>query len=145
MVGFEIFVFSWNLRTLSGREQILEYLSANIDSTTITELKVSSGEYFKPSPGEVPGSGSSGFTFSTPIANGKADSDSGSEPRTWKTFTVLMSLDILKEHELISADQGVYQGSSLCWSEQARRELVRKLIFRRINERVEAQLNVALE
>lgn len=54
------------------------------------------------------------------------DSDSGSEPGAWKAFTVLMSLDSLKEHEPIGADQGVYHGSSLCWTE-VREERRRKI------------------
>ncbi|KAJ4478382.1 FAD/NAD-P-binding domain-containing protein [Lentinula aciculospora] len=117
----DLLVFSWNLRTLNGHERILEYLSSNMDSTTISDLKITSDNvYFKPSPGSFPGSVSSGFTFSTPIANGRGlftltptDSESGS----WKAFTLLVSLDSLKGHEQSGAEQGVYHGSSLNWSE----------------------------
>ncbi|KAH7874925.1 dimethylaniline monooxygenase [Lentinula edodes] len=116
----DLLVFTWNLRTLNGHGQILDYLSSNVESTTIFELKITEDAYFKPSPGDLPGSVSSGFTFSTPIANGKGLftlTQVASEPGVWKAFTLLVSLDSLKGHEPIGAEQGVYHGNSLCWSE----------------------------
>ncbi|KAJ3875643.1 FAD/NAD-P-binding domain-containing protein [Lentinula edodes] len=117
----DLLVFTWNLRTLNGHGQILDYLSSNMESTTISELKINSQDvYFRPSPGDLPGSVSSGFTFSTPIANGRGLftlTRVASEPGVWKAFTLLVSLDSLKGHEPIGAEQGVYHGNLLCWSE----------------------------
>ncbi|KAJ3930913.1 MAG: FAD/NAD-P-binding domain-containing protein [Lentinula lateritia] len=117
----DLLVFTWNLRSLNGHGQISDYLSSNMESTTISELKISSEDvYFRPSPGDLPGSVSSGFTFSTPIANGRGLftlTRVASEPGVWKAFTLLVSLDSLKGHEPIGAEQGVYHGNSLCWSE----------------------------
>ncbi|KIK62726.1 hypothetical protein GYMLUDRAFT_260000 [Collybiopsis luxurians FD-317 M1] len=118
----DLLVFSWNLRTLNGHEQILKYsLSASIGSTTISDLKLCSDTHFKPKPGDQPGSVSSGFTFSTPVGNGRGlftltpvSSESDSD---WKAFTLLMALESLKGHEPIGAEQGVYHGQSACWSE----------------------------
>ncbi|KAJ3809772.1 FAD/NAD-P-binding domain-containing protein [Lentinula aff. lateritia] len=116
----DLLVFTWNLRTLHGHGQILDYFSSNMESTTISELKVTEDAYFKPSPGELPGSVSSGFTFSTAIANGRGLftlTRAASESEVWKAFTLLVSLDSLKGHEPIGAEQGVYHGNLLCWSE----------------------------
>ncbi|KIK62728.1 hypothetical protein GYMLUDRAFT_260001 [Collybiopsis luxurians FD-317 M1] len=117
----DLLVFTWNLRTLSGHAEISKYTAANIASTTISDLKLCSDQYFKPAPGDQPGSVSSGFTFSTSIGNGRglftltqASSESGSD---WKAFTLLMCLESLKGHEPIGAEQGVYHGQSACWSE----------------------------
>ncbi|KAJ3839609.1 FAD/NAD-P-binding domain-containing protein [Lentinula raphanica] len=124
----DLLVFTWNLRTLSGHAQILEYLSSNMhpdsESTAamaISNLKLGLNDtYFKPSPGDIPGSVTSGFTFSTPIASGRGlftltQTDDGLGE--WKAFTVLMSLESLKGHEPMGAEQGVYHGQSMCWSE----------------------------
>ncbi|KAF8830908.1 hypothetical protein HHX47_DHR1000063 [Lentinula edodes] len=117
----DLLVFTWNLRTLNGHGQILDYLSSNMESTTISELEINLQDvYFRPSPGDLPGSVSSGFTFSTPIANGRGLftlTRAASEPEVWRAFTLLVSLDSLKGHEPIGAEQGVYHGNSLCWSE----------------------------
>ncbi|KAJ3914245.1 FAD/NAD-P-binding domain-containing protein [Lentinula edodes] len=117
----DLLVFTWNLRTLNGHGQILDYLSSNMESTTISELEINSQDvYFRPSPGDLPGSVSSGFTFSTPIANGRGLftlTRAASEPEVWRAFTLLVSLDSLKGHEPIGAEQGVYHGNLLCWSE----------------------------
>ncbi|KAJ4478383.1 FAD/NAD-P-binding domain-containing protein [Lentinula aciculospora] len=73
----DLLVFTWNLSTLNGHEQILDYLSSNMDSTTISDLKITSDNvYFKPPPGSFPGS-----------------------------------------REPLGAEQCVYHGSSLNWSE----------------------------
>ncbi|KAJ3784256.1 FAD/NAD-P-binding domain-containing protein [Lentinula aff. detonsa] len=117
----DLLVFTWNLRTLNGHDQILNYLTSNMKLTTISQLKLSSDDlYFKPSPGDLPGSISSGFTFSTPIGIGRGlftltptDPVSG----IWKAFTLLMSLDSLNDYEPIGAEQGNYHGNAMCWSE----------------------------
>lgn len=116
----DLLVFTWDWRTLIGREKISKYFSANIESRAIAEFKLSSDDYFKPRAGQTPGSVTSGFTFSTPIANGKGMftlTPVDSEPGTWKAFTVFMSLDSLKGHEPIGADQGMFHGHSFCWTE----------------------------
>ncbi|KIK62719.1 hypothetical protein GYMLUDRAFT_57997 [Collybiopsis luxurians FD-317 M1] len=117
----DLLVFTWNLRTLNGQGQISKYSSANIGSTTISDVQLCSDAYFKPGSGDQPGSVSSGFTFSTSVGNGRGlftltqvSSDSGSE---WKAFNLLMALESLKGFEPIGAEQGVYHGQSFSWSE----------------------------
>ncbi|KAF5376623.1 hypothetical protein D9757_009601 [Collybiopsis confluens] len=83
---------------------------------TYVPFMLSSDECFKPAPGLMPGSVTSGFTFSTRIANGKVcwislvDGD-------WKASTVFMALDSLKGYEELSVDENLYGGRFPTWSE----------------------------
>ncbi|KIK51610.1 hypothetical protein GYMLUDRAFT_391868 [Collybiopsis luxurians FD-317 M1] len=120
----DFLVFQWNLRTLHGHEQILAYLSLNLQNPNITTNKtsnpvsnftVASDEHFKPSPGGLPGSISGGFTFSTPIANGKGmvtlmpdPALTDHETREWKATTVFITLDSLKGHEESGVLRDIY-------------------------------------
>ncbi|KAF9058670.1 hypothetical protein BDP27DRAFT_1386030 [Rhodocollybia butyracea] len=89
-----------------------DYLNANIKSTTISGLEVTSDGSFKPSPGEMPESGIFlVLRFSTAIASGRG------------IFTVegrlrfFISLDSLKGHEPRGPEEGVYHGTATYWSE----------------------------
>ncbi|KIK51598.1 hypothetical protein GYMLUDRAFT_78103 [Collybiopsis luxurians FD-317 M1] len=120
----DFLVFQWDLRTLHGHEQILAYLLLNLqnpnDSTNrttnpVSNFTVASDEHFKPSPGGLPGSISGGFTFSTPIANGKgmvtlvqAPASRDQEMSEWKATTVFITLDSLKGHEESDVLRDIY-------------------------------------
>ncbi|KAF9063860.1 hypothetical protein BDP27DRAFT_1476217 [Rhodocollybia butyracea] len=97
-------VFTWNLRTRNGHAQILEYLDANIKSTTISGLEVTSDGSFKPSLGRCPRVGRGIFTLAQ-------------EAGEWKAFTFFISLDSLKGHEPRGPEEGVYHGTATYWSE----------------------------
>ncbi|KIK51611.1 hypothetical protein GYMLUDRAFT_391879 [Collybiopsis luxurians FD-317 M1] len=130
----DFLVFQWDLRTLHGHEQILAYLLLNLQnpndttnktSNPVSNFAVASDEYFKPSPGRLPGSISGGFTFSTLIANGKGmvtlledpvSRQSDHETSEWKATTVFVTLDSLKGHEEPGALRDIYLRNPT-WSE----------------------------
>ncbi|KAF5381227.1 hypothetical protein D9757_007882 [Collybiopsis confluens] len=129
----DFLVFQWDLRTLHGHDQILGYMSTNLqnpNSTTnqtsypISDVTLASDEYFKPSAGGFPGSVTAGFTFSTPIANGRGSvtlfqESSGSKVNghgEWRASTVFVTLDSLKGHEEEGALKDIYLRNPT-WSE----------------------------
>ncbi|KIK56477.1 hypothetical protein GYMLUDRAFT_76046 [Collybiopsis luxurians FD-317 M1] len=113
----DFLVFQWDLRTLHGHEKISSYLSTNLHKSSLSNFELASDENFKPSPGPMPGSVTSGFTFSTPIANGRGLFNLIQAGGKWKAFTVFMMLDDLKGHEELGADEDLYNGRFPTWSE----------------------------
>ncbi|KIK53834.1 hypothetical protein GYMLUDRAFT_264910 [Collybiopsis luxurians FD-317 M1] len=110
-------VFQWDLRTLHGYEKISAYLSSYIQESSLTNFELASDQYFKPSPGRKEGDISSGFTFSTPIANGRGSFNLVESNGEWKASTVFMMLDSLKGNEELGADEDLYEGRFPTWFE----------------------------
>ncbi|KAF9066696.1 FAD/NAD-P-binding domain-containing protein [Rhodocollybia butyracea] len=115
----DFLVFQWDLRTLHGHDKISTYLSTNPHKSWPSSFRVASDEYFKPSPGLMPETVTAGFTFLTPIANGRgfvslAQSDTDKE---WKASIVFLTLDSLKGHEEIDVAGNLYTGRLPTWSE----------------------------
>ena len=110
-------VFQWDLRTLHGHEKISAYLSSYIQESSLTNFELVSDQYFKPSPGRKEGDIYSGFTFSTPIANGRGSFNLVQTDGEWKASTVFMMLDSLKGNEELGADEDLYEGRFPTWFE----------------------------
>ncbi|KIK59259.1 hypothetical protein GYMLUDRAFT_169675 [Collybiopsis luxurians FD-317 M1] len=115
----DFLVFQWDLRTLHGQDKILTYLSSSIHESLLSNFQLASDDYFRPSPGPAPDTVTAGFTFATPIANGRGFINlmqTGSPGGEWKASTVFMSLDSLKGFEEPDAEGDIYQRFPT-WSE----------------------------
>ncbi|KAF5376769.1 hypothetical protein D9757_009496 [Collybiopsis confluens] len=106
-----------DLHTIHGQDDITSYLSTHLSESNISDLKLADDQYFKPSPGPIPGTITSGFTFSTLIANGRGLFNLVLTDGDWKASTVFMALDSLKGYEEAGADDGLYDGRFPSWSE----------------------------
>lgn len=115
-------VFEWDIRTIHGQDKIASYLSTHLGHTCLSDFALASDQYLKPSPGPIPETITSGFTFSTPIANGKGFFTLFFTGGDWKASTVFMTLDSLKGHEELGADQDLYNGRFPTWLEECERK-----------------------
>ncbi|KIK59264.1 hypothetical protein GYMLUDRAFT_245340 [Collybiopsis luxurians FD-317 M1] len=116
----DFLVFQWDLRTLHGHDKISSYLSLHIHNSSLFDFQLASDNYFKPSSGPAPGTVTAGFTFSTPIANGRGFINlmqTGSASGKWKASTVFMTLDSLKGLEEPNAEGNIYHSRSPTWTE----------------------------
>lgn len=124
-------VFTWDNRSLEGTEKISNYLTNTFKTAQVSSLELDLRAGLVPEYGPISpwASGvSSGFTFSTWVGTGKgyvqlrqAEGDD-----CWKAHLVFMMLDELKGYEEMDAEEGVYGGHTLAWSDvaQERRQSV---------------------
>ncbi|KAJ3773882.1 FAD/NAD-P-binding domain-containing protein [Lentinula raphanica] len=118
----DFLAFNWDLRTLHGHEKISAYLSEHLPTSKFSEFELGSDQYYKPAPGPMPGTVNAGFTFSTPIANGRGYVNLTSTTEVediegWKASTVLMTLDSLKGYEEDGASEDIYESRNPTWGE----------------------------
>ncbi|KAJ3933405.1 MAG: FAD/NAD-P-binding domain-containing protein [Lentinula lateritia] len=118
----DFLAFDWDLRTLHGHEKISSYLSEHLPNSNFLGFELASDQYFKPSPGPMPGTVTAGFSFSTPIANGRGYFNLSSTTEIediagWKASTVFITIDSLKNHEEKGAAGDIYGGRCPTWGE----------------------------
>ena len=124
----DLFVFSWDYRTLEGIEKISEYLTTALPSRHIYGLELDARPGLLAQHGSISpwASGvSAGFTFSTPRFKGTGHFRIQLVDGEWKAFTVAMMLDELKEHGEIGYEEGVYGGHRLVWSDVLRERKIK--------------------
>lgn len=115
----DIVTFTWNNRSLSGKDQIISYLRDTLAAAKISEVKLDNRPGLSPQPSSIsPGGVASGFTYMTSIAIGQGffhltKDDSGE----WKALAVLMKISDLKGHEELGPEAGVYEGHTLAWED----------------------------
>ncbi|KAJ8473980.1 hypothetical protein ONZ51_g7524 [Trametes cubensis] len=103
----DVLVLTWNYRSLSGREKILQYVSAHISRASITDVKLNESTHLAPKVLEVPQLGATGaefaFTFECDRGHGRAyvrllpDEDGA-----YRALTVMLELADLSGHEELS-------------------------------------------
>ena len=103
----DVLVLTWNYRSLSGREKILQYVSAHISRARITDVKLNESTHLAPKVLEVPQLGATGaefaFTFECDRGHGRAyvrllpDEDGA-----YRALTVMLELVDLPGHEELS-------------------------------------------
>ncbi|KAJ3982673.1 FAD/NAD-P-binding domain-containing protein [Lentinula detonsa] len=118
----DFLAFNWDLRTLHGHEKISSYLSEHLPTSKFYGFELASDQYFKPSAGVMPGTVNAGFTFSTPIANGRGyctltSTTEIDDMAGWKASTVFMTLDSLNGYEEDGAAEDIYDGRCPTWGE----------------------------
>lgn len=101
----DVLTFSWDLRTLEGRDKIAAFLAGKLPSVQISNVKLSDNQHLRPSSfaaGSVEGV-EFGYTYETPIARGQGLArllpDAGG---AWKGHIVTMIVMDLKGHEELS-------------------------------------------
>ena len=98
----DVLTFSWDNRTLEGREKLLAYLSANLPTVQISEVKLNPSPYFQPSrfsAGPLQGI-EFGYTYETPIAHGQGFVRLLLDPdQKWRGHIVSMIIMDLKGYE----------------------------------------------
>ncbi|THG97872.1 hypothetical protein EW026_g4211 [Hermanssonia centrifuga] len=100
----DVLTFTWDNRSLEGREKISSYLTDRLQRTQISHITLSKDPYFHPSylptGTGLDGDLEAGFVFETPVAYGKGymrlvpDKDG-----EWKALIVSMVLADFKGHE----------------------------------------------
>lgn len=116
----DFLVFTWDIRTLHGHEKISNYIWENIHKSSISGFALcTEDQYFRPA---FSGSGSelvsSGFTFSTPIANGRGFLELGlAQDGEYKASMLLMTLDSLKGYEEKAPESDIYHWRQPSWAE----------------------------
>ena len=117
----DVLTFTWNNRSLEGRDEISSYLRGTLAAANISDVKLDNRPGLSPDFGPVTPSAegvSSGFTFTTTIAIGQGYfrllKDQGGE---WKALYVFMAVTDLKGFEEKGREEGVYEGHTLAWED----------------------------
>ncbi|KAJ6546900.1 FAD/NAD-P-binding domain-containing protein [Mycena capillaripes] len=119
----DILVFSWNNRCLHGHEKLTAYLANALDKAAVKDLNLDSRPGLTPEYGPLTDklplcAVSAGFMFSCAVGVGRgyfslAPTDSGE----WKALVVMMTLADIRGHEEMEAEEGLYGGHTLAWSD----------------------------
>ena len=116
----DVLVFTWDTRSLEGTAKIASYLSLNLKSGYISDVKLYEDMHVQPAffPAgpdtglEVP------FDFETPVAFGKGFArlvrDVNGE---WKALSVCVFVRDLKGHEEANYELGIYGNHTLAWED----------------------------
>ncbi|KAJ3543109.1 hypothetical protein NM688_g5899 [Phlebia brevispora] len=98
----DVLTFTWDNRSLEGREKIIGYLAGTLQTTSISEVKMHEDKHFQPAfiPGAPEKTVEFGYTFETPIAHGQGLARLlQDEQQTWKALIVSTIIIDLKGHE----------------------------------------------
>jgi hypothetical protein len=117
----DVLTFTWNNRSLEGRDKISSYLRSTLAAAKISDVKLDNRTSLSPEFGHVTPSAegvSSGFTFTTAVAVGQGYfrllRDEGGE---WKALYVFMAVNDLKGFEEKGREEGIYEGHTLAWED----------------------------
>ena len=120
----DVLTFTWNNRSLQGRDEISSYLRGTLAAAQISNVKLDNRPGLSPDFGLVTPSAegiSSGFTFTTAVAIGQGYfrllKDEGGD---WKALYVFMTMTDLKGFEEKGREEGVYEGHTLAWEDVSR-------------------------
>ncbi|KAG6813422.1 hypothetical protein H0H92_011119 [Tricholoma furcatifolium] len=114
----DVLTFTWNNRSLAGRENIAAYLRSTLEMAKIANVTLDESPYLCPQQSSFnPEWIASGFHFVTAIAIGKGYFHLAQDvDGAWKAQLVLMTMNDLKGHEETTIpEQGVYSGHRLAW------------------------------
>jgi len=117
----DVLTFTWDNRSLEGRDKISSYLRDTLSVAKISDIKLDNRLNLSPEFGHVTPSAegvSSGFTFTSAVAVGQGYfcllRDGAGE---WKALYVLMSVSDLKGFEEKGEEEGIYGGHTLAWED----------------------------
>ncbi|KAF8649210.1 hypothetical protein AX16_005937 [Volvariella volvacea WC 439] len=116
----DFLVFSWNNRSLEGREKIADYLDQNLKNAGVTDVQLEQRPGLTPEFRDfVIAKGiSAGFSFNTQIAFGHGFFNLvQGEDGEWRALTVLMAVKDLKVAPESGMEWGTYGGHTLAWSD----------------------------
>ncbi|KAH0587956.1 hypothetical protein H2248_006701 [Termitomyces sp. 'cryptogamus'] len=113
----DVLTFSWNNRSLAGRDKIAAYLQNTLAKAKIADVVLDDTPGLSPQPSALnPNWVASGFTYTTAIAIGQGyfhlakDTDGA-----WKAQLVFMLVTDLKGYEENGPEQGIYEGHTRPW------------------------------
>lgn len=112
-------VFTWNTRSLEGRDKISAYLHDTLPAAHLYNFKVDERKGFSTEP-VLEGTGiGMGFTFEMPDRRGRGYAFLQEDMATadWKALSLFTMLDAIKGHEEVGPEPGVYGGHTLSWEE----------------------------
>ncbi|CCM06451.1 uncharacterized protein FIBRA_08715 [Fibroporia radiculosa] len=112
-------VFTWDTRSLEGRDSIAAYLSDTLSAAHLSNFKLDEQPGLRAEPALDGNAIAAGFTFEMPDrrAHGYVyllrEEDSGE----WKALTLFTNLEDIKGYEEIGPEPGSYGGHTLAWEE----------------------------
>ncbi|KAH8114872.1 FAD/NAD-binding domain-containing protein [Phellopilus nigrolimitatus] len=128
-------VFSWDSRSLEGRDRIAEYLRVRLPTSQIAKIRLDDRAGLAPATfslsQEINGV-EAAFVFETPVLRGRGlvrlqlesdsltadlDSTATSLGKRWKALSVYVATDNIKGHEEVGHESGIYDSHTLSWSE----------------------------
>lgn len=98
----DVLTFTWDTHTLEGREKIIDYLSDNLASQKISDVRLSDDPFLQPKFGAILGTTQGvefGYTYQTAVALGEGYARLLEEDGRWRGHTVSMIVMDLKGHE----------------------------------------------
>lgn len=113
-------VFTWDSRSLEGREKIASYLVNTLPSVGIVNVTLDDGPHLAPRWSRaIECAIETGFTFETRIGRGQGYVYLVADPVSseWKAFSVFMMLSDLKGYEEAGPERGVYGNHTIPWEE----------------------------
>jgi hypothetical protein len=117
----DVLTFTWNNRSLEGREKISSYLRDTLAPAKVSDIKLDDRPGLSPQFGHVTPSAdgvSSGFTFTTALGIGHGYFRLLRDERgEWKALCVFMAVKDLKGFEEKGPEEGVYGGHTLAWED----------------------------
>ncbi|KAJ7079457.1 FAD/NAD-P-binding domain-containing protein [Mycena belliarum] len=116
----DILTLTWSNRTLCGRAKIAAYLRASLHKSSIHDVKLDVQPHLTPEFTEATSTVASGFTFETAVGPGAGyfflnPTASGD----WYAMSVFITLQEIRGHEESGAEEGVYGGHTLSWTDIA--------------------------
>lgn len=119
----DVLTFTWDLRSLEGREKIIHHLSASqaLKKARVSDIKLDERNFLQPEEiilprGERSIEGS--FTFETGTGHGQGKMRLlEDEKGDWKALYVSMILYDLRGYEEAGFESGIYGGHTLAWGD----------------------------
>ncbi|KAF9003756.1 FAD/NAD-P-binding domain-containing protein [Hymenopellis radicata] len=113
----DILVFTWDNRTLHGREKILSYLRENLTRTGLSNLTLEEGQpkYLSPQPSQF--GVSFGIAFRTALGPGRGYVNLKSTDDGWKAINRAYGLEDLEGYEEAGPELGVYGNHDVAWED----------------------------
>ncbi|KAF8911306.1 FAD/NAD-P-binding domain-containing protein [Mucidula mucida] len=111
----DILVFTWDNRTLRGREKILSYLRENLTRAGLSNLALEERQPKYLSPQASQFGVSFGIVFTTALGPGRGYVHLTSTDDGWKAVTALMLLEDLAGYKEAGPELGVYRNHDVAW------------------------------
>lgn len=112
----DVLVFTWDTRSLEGREKIAAYLANTLLAVHLSDFKLDTQDGLKPEPHLGTGL-AAGFTFETLDRRGHGYAYLLPEGDEWRALSVFMMVEDIKGHEEMGHELGTYNEHTISWEE----------------------------
>ncbi|KZT70031.1 FAD/NAD(P)-binding domain-containing protein [Daedalea quercina L-15889] len=112
----DVLLFTWNTRSLEGREKIAAYLTNTLPPLHLSNFKLDTEDGLKPEPYLSDGL-ATGFTFETLDRRGHGYAYLRPDGDEWRALAVFTMVTDIKGHEETGHELGTYNGHTLSWEE----------------------------